>query len=227
MTERSDLLPAGVLARLVREVWDPLEAKLVLATALVGGLDRPVSEDDVLGHEDLIRGARLDGSDRDFRERCREALEIATARGVVIRLAADDGSHWLLLGTDANRRRARQGVVVPDGHAGDAPVVLRPERPTVFALYEQNIGLVTPIIADRLVEALERYPERWIDDAIGEAVAYNKRSWRYVQRILENWATEGRSDETDRRNPARTDDREKHLRGKYAAVFRRRDVPDL
>jgi DnaD/phage-associated family protein len=86
---------------------------------------------------------------------------------------------------------------------------------------------VTPIIADRLVEAIERYPETWVEDAIEEAVAYNRRNWRYIQRILENWASEGRTDEANRGGPARDLNREKHLRGKYAHLFRRDDLPDL
>ena len=46
----------------------------------------------------------------------------------------------------------------------------------LFRLYEQNIGLLTPIIAEQLVRALERYPREWIEDAIGESVAYNRRN---------------------------------------------------
>jgi DnaD/phage-associated family protein len=94
-------------------------------------------------------------------------------------------------------------------------------------MYEQNIGLVTPIIADRLVDALERYPETWIEDAIGESVNYNRRNWRYIQRILENWAAEGRNDEADRRGAQGDITREKHLHGKYSHLFRRGDLPDL
>jgi DnaD/phage-associated family protein len=71
---------------------------------------------------------------------------------------------------------------------------VQPERPTVFRLYEQNIGLLTPLIAERLVDALETYPPEWIEDAIAEAVSYNRRSWRYINRILENWLVTGRGD---------------------------------
>jgi DnaD/phage-associated family protein len=74
---------------------------------------------------------------------------------------------------------------------------VRPERPNVFRLYEQNIGLLTPLIADHLVDALEQYPRDWIEDAIAEAVGYNRRSWRYVQRILEKWSVSGRGDAAD------------------------------
>jgi DNA replication protein len=212
-------LPAELLQRVLRDVWDPLEVKVVLTVALLGGATTPVPESDVLAHEALRHGSRGDGSDRA--ERLPEALELATARGVLIRLADDAGQRWQLLGTHENRARARGGLKLA-GLSGAEPV-LRPERPSIFGLYEQNVGLVTPIIADRLVDALERYPEAWIAEAIGEAVGYNRRSWRYIQRILENWATEGRSDETNRGTATRTLDREKHLRGKYAAVFRRDD----
>lgn len=218
---RDGMIPATLIVQLLRDAWDPLEVKVVLAAAVLGAADMPVLERDILTHEALVRGSRADGSDRDVRERGAEALELATARGTLIRLAGDDGSYWIVLGTEANRRRVRSGIAAPLGDSGLPPLVLRPERPGIFALYEQNIGLVTPIVADRLVEALERYPEAWIADAIGEAVGYNKRNWRYIQRILENWATEGRSNETHRGAAARDLDREKHLRGKYAEVFRR------
>ena len=62
----------------------------------------------------------------------------------------------------------------------------------MFEMYEQNIGMLSPMIADALLEAEDMYPEDWIEDAIGEAVEQNKRSWRYISRILERWEHEGR-----------------------------------
>ena len=59
-------------------------------------------------------------------------------------------------------------------------------------MYEDNIGLLTPIIAQELKDAELTYPADWIEDAFREAVSYNKRNWRYVQRILEKWAANGR-----------------------------------
>ena len=53
--------------------------------------------------------------------------------------------------------------------------------------------MISPMIADELKEAEEAYPQAWIEDAIREAVGNNKRSWRYVARILERWEREGRS----------------------------------
>lgn len=53
--------------------------------------------------------------------------------------------------------------------------------------------MLSPIIAEELKEAEKIYPASWIDDAFKEAVHLNKRNWRYISRILERWATEGRS----------------------------------
>ncbi len=65
--------------------------------------------------------------------------------------------------------------------------------PDPFALYEQNIGLMTPLIADEL-RALEReYPAGWLADAIREAALSSGKSARYVRSILERWSKEGRA----------------------------------
>ena len=82
------------------------------------------------------------------------------------------------------------------GELGPAPTPRGPaqpqERQTIYELYEQNIGLLTPLLAEELSEAVESYPPAWIEDAFREAVAQNKRSWRYVLRILESWSSRGR-----------------------------------
>jgi len=94
------------------------------------------------------------------------------------------------------------------------PVRLEEQRPNIFVLYESNIGALTPILREKLMEDEQTYPPEWIEDAIREAVELNKRSWRYVQRILERWAAEGREDEASRR--AREGDRRRYIEGKYA-----------
>ena len=73
--------------------------------------------------------------------------------------------------------------------------------PDIFALYEENIGSITPLIADGLKDAEERYPAPWVREAVREAVELNKRSWRYVASILRRWETEGPSYEKSERDP--------------------------
>jgi DnaD/phage-associated family protein len=74
------------------------------------------------------------------------------------------------------------------------------ERPNVFKLYEENIGPLTPLIADALKDAEELYQPEWIADSIELAVKNNKRNWKYCEAILKRWKEEGRAEKQDRRN---------------------------
>ena len=74
------------------------------------------------------------------------------------------------------------------------------ERPNVFKLYEENIGPLTPLIADALKDAEEIYSEEWVADAIHEAVLNNAQSWKYVDTILKHWKRDGRGKKQNRRN---------------------------
>ena len=222
-----EILPA------IREI---AEAKVLLAVYRL--LTEPEWRDGMLpeaslyADELLASGLRPVGGSRPAEEHVRKGIELAVARGALLRVrvvAGEMGESWLLPGTPANRRRlhlieAGHATLPPSVVAVAGPARIEPERPNVFRLYEQNVGLVTPIIADQLIEALELYPEPWIEDAIHEAVSYNRRQWRYIQRVLERWATEGRGNEADRRHgrPAAPFDPDRHLRGKYAPIFRRR-----
>ena len=92
--------------------------------------------------------------------------------------------------------------------------------PDIFTLYEQNVGGITPLIAEDLKEAEDRYPPDWIRAAMHEAVAANKRSWRYIARILQRWETEG----PDYEKPERDTEAE-WLERRYSAGKRRRPTP--
>ena len=72
---------------------------------------------------------------------------------------------------------------------------LKVDRPNIFVLYEQNVGLMTPLIAEQLRDLEKSYPPDWIDEAFEIAVSRNKRALRYIQAILKRWETEGK--ETD------------------------------
>ncbi len=91
----------------------------------------------------------------------------------------------------------------------------------IFSLYEQNIGILTPIIAEELQEAERLYPFDWVEGAFREAVSVNKRSWRYVSRILERWAVEGKVDGKTGRNNKKENDPDRYVKGKYGHMVKR------
>lgn len=79
-------------------------------------------------------------------------------------------------------------------------IQLAEQKPNIFELYEENIGAITPMMAEILKEDEKTYPDSWIEQAIEIAVTRNVRNWKYVQAILERWQKEGRGDEQNRRD---------------------------
>jgi len=152
------------------------------------------------------------------------AVERLVATGMLLRLPVERGGRreeLLFLNTPADRRamalvrqrRVDLGEPVPPEAAG-------PPSPDVFALFEENVAPLTPLVAQELAEAAERYPREWLEAAIREAAAQRARSWRYVARILERWAVEGPDDETVERDSP--DDLERYFSGKYGRILRER-----
>ena len=88
------------------------------------------------------------------------------------------------------------------------------ERPNVFKLYEENIGPLTPMIAEALKDAEGTYPPAWVSEAIALAVERNKRSWSYAEAILKRWKEGGRAEKQDRRDSQ--EDRRKYIEGRFA-----------
>jgi DnaD/phage-associated family protein len=230
-------IPEEFFERVLPRVRDVAELKVLLSVYRHSADDSAnapfVAEDAIYGDASLLEGLRLQGSTLPPFEDVRRGIDLALAHEALVRFWAGDdegGESWLVPASPENRLRLaavqRGERAAPAREPGTRrPVRIELERPNVFRLYEQNIGLVTPIIADQLIEAIEIYPEQWLEEAITESVSYNRRSWRYVQRILERWVTEGRGDETDQRHSpgARPLDPEKYRRGKYASLFKRRD----
>lgn len=197
-------IPRAFFVDVLPGIADATELHATLAVfrlaAEAGGVDAPVGHDALLRDRPLRTTLRVAGSPREPDARIAAGLDLAVGRGTLLAFAAEQGRQrhvWYYVNTPANQglvAAMSRGAVAPPPaiwHGAEPPAVT-PERPNVFRLYEQNIGLLTPLLADHLVDALETYPADWIEDAIAEAVAYNKRSWRYVQRILEKWASEGR-----------------------------------
>jgi len=156
------------------------------------------------------------------------ALEMAVKRGTILHLVIDrDGTpeDVYFLNTESDRRavaKIQNGELALAGlKAGGQPQpdVDTGPPPDIFTFYEQNVGMLTPLIAEWLKEAEELYPEDWIRDAIKEAVSLNKRSWRYIARILERWETEGKKDGTYR-GDSKTGS-EKYTKQKYGHIFQR------
>lgn len=140
----------------------------------------------------------------------RRGLRAAVARGTIIEVVAEKAGgeeHLFFINTPRDREivaRMESGAL----NVGQTSIrrldpALPVASPNIFALYEQNIGLLTPLIADQLRAAEKDFPEGWLEEAFKIAVGANRRSWRYISRILERWLTEGKDDGATRKNPPR------------------------
>jgi DNA replication protein len=95
------------------------------------------------------------------------------------------------------------------------------DRPDIFRLYEEQLGTITPLVAEKLAEAADQYPIEWIEDAFREAAERNVRNWRYIERVLESWSTEGHGHEATARDSLE-DRKRRYLGGDFGHLARYR-----
>jgi DnaD/phage-associated family protein len=198
-------LPESFFTQAVPEIQDLAELKVVLCVAyfITRKPDYPHSDISGVTYQELkSESGRLLA---DLSEHMlRQALNSATEHGVL--------SHSSLNINGVLEEVYSLTALMNRGY--------QPSTVNVFTLYEQNIGIITPMIAEELKEAEKLYPSQWIEEAFKEAVMLNKRSWRYIARILERWASEGKDSGKHRRYIKKIDP-DKYIRGKYGHLVQR------
>ena len=202
-------VPSPLFGPLLEQIDDLAELKCTLRLIWLlhqkKGSPRYVTLEEVLADRVLV--SSVPHEDNDRRREIQRALASAVARGTFVTgsmVHGDPGAQLYMLNTEADRRALAE-VLGDEPQTTEIPGVEpwegAAERPNIFGLYEDNIGMLSPIIAEELKEAETSYPESWIEDAFREAVSLNKRNWRYISAILERWTREGRSDGEPGRYP--------------------------
>ena len=214
--------PDPLLGSLLEEIHDLAELKATLRGLWLLHRKRQgtraVALDEFLADPTLLRGIRpgpesanpgpesanpgpesANPADKsaDPSDEIRRALRQAVRRGVFLAHQTAPGQVYFALNNDAGRRAIAQlkhAPAPPDQPGPLTPQEAPPrERLNIFALYEDTIGLLTPILTERLQEAEQRYPPGWIREAFEIAALENKRSWGYIDAILKRWGSEGKS----------------------------------
>jgi DNA replication protein len=222
-------VPNAFFSTLLPQISDIAELKTTLHIFQTlyqkRGYPRFTSYRELLGNKSLMSSLKEAKGSPD--EALRNALEMAAQRGTILHLVMDrDGTpeDIYLLNTESDRQtmaKLQGGELKLSGLELKEPALIDAEEPPdIFSLYEQNIGMLTPMIAEELRDALKVYPENWISDAIKEAVSNNKRKWSYISAILERWTAEGRDDGTYRGDSKKTGP-DKYLKQKYGHIVQR------
>ncbi len=222
-------LPNFFFSSLMPQISDITELKTTLC--IFAALYRKRGYPRFITYRELLGNKSLTGSFKEATkppgEVLRNALEMAAKRGTILHIVLDrDGGteDIYFLNTDYDRQivaKIQNGELSLSGLQAKAQIYIdTEEQPDLFTIYEQNIGMLTPTIAEELQEAERLYPQTWIRDTIKAAVSLNKRNWRYISAILERWSAEGKSNGTYRRDSKKTGP-DKYIKGKYGHMVRR------
>jgi DNA replication protein len=222
---RLTLVPDLFFTELLPQIDDLGELKVtlyVLHRIQRSAEPRLVRRSDMLADAQLAQG--LAGRGQSVAEALDQALERAVRRGALLRLdvAGDAGAdQWFVINSPNGRKLAadmQSGLVqLPEARRVER-FIAGEERPSIYTLYEQNIGLLQPMIAEQLRDAAESYPDEWISEAFQLAVENNVRKWSYIRAILKRWEVEGKSDEADRRDTETDEFAE--IRRRYGGLVR-------
>lgn len=155
---------------------------------------------DEFQHEGLTSGLKSI-AEGDLEAIIDAALDKAVTRGTLLRATipqSEKSLAYYFVNTERGRSAVQQINLGEWRPLANQEIDILPERPTIYRLYEDNIGPLTPMIADSLKDAQQDFSVLWIEDAIKCAVDNNARSWRYILKVLESWKQEGRSREAIR-----------------------------
>jgi DnaD/phage-associated family protein len=218
-------IPNVLITEVIQYIDDIFEIKVVLYLFWLVSRRRgypPMVTFDELAHTGMT------GENQSEEESLAAALENAVEHGILLSITFERDERIetaYCVNTPANRDaidKIRRGeivlqdlVPVKDPGKQIAPVS------NIYSLYEQNIGMITPMVADKLKEAEESYSAEWIQEAFKEAVLNNKRNWKYIERILERWAIEGKDDGKSGRHFKKERDPNRFVRGKYGHMVER------
>ncbi len=148
-------------------------------------------ETEIATDPEFMKG--FSGEEGTLESQLNHALNQAVERGTFLKADTQAGETVFFL----NSPRGQAGIkAMQAGNLENPPANLDPQagkdKPNIYRLYEENIGPLTPLIAEDLRAAEQEYPEPWIEEAFHLAVQRNARSWRYIDTILRRWKEEGR-----------------------------------
>ena len=190
-------LPAALFGPLLERVTDLQTLRCALRAIFV--LHRKQGRPSVVTARELAADPVLGlGGDEATAERELASLE---SHGLLLQAPMDGGGAAYCLDTPANRRTLSATGAIGDGGRSKRDAVApldasAGERPNVFRIYEENIGVITPMAAELLKDMEAEYPPEWIAEAFGQAVLANARNLRYIEAVLRRWRDDGRGDGT-------------------------------
>jgi DNA replication protein len=218
-------LPESFFSELLPLVDDLAELKVLLffmwAVQQREGHYRYLSRADFAASETLRAGLTAAHPDTDPETTLNDALNRAVGRGALLceQIHDVDGSQQALYFMNTERGREAAAAVTEGRYTQAETVEILPPRPNIYRLYEQEIGPITPMIADGLKDLEREYPAEWLPEAVRIAAERQAKHLKFIRGVLERWRKEGKTtDETTRGHGSQQDVRDGRERfgGRYA-----------
>lgn len=192
-------VPAPMFGPLLEQIKDAsgfiITLRIIWMLQQKKGRLRYVSSEEVFGDKILSNAL---GS----KEAIQNSINMVVKGGILLQIRRENASDAFMLNSESDREIASDiGSIYQSNDQPADPWEIENTPPEIYSLYEQNIGILTPIMSEKLTEAEDKYPAEWIKEAVGIAVEQNRRSWAYVSRILERWDMEGRDESGDGKPP--------------------------
>lgn len=183
-------VPNPLLAGLLEQIDDLAELKVTLRVVWAinqkKGHLRPVTASELCA--DRTVAAMLGTTGEALESEVTRVLERAVERGTLL----EAGGQYFL-NTQQNRSALERGAAAAKQALSETRQSpdQGPALETVFNVYEENIGPLTPMIGERITTALGEYGEPAVRDAIGIAAEANARNWSYISAVLKRMAEQG------------------------------------
>lgn len=201
----STRVPNAVLSAVLDEVEESETVKLILRAVWLlerqRGFPASITVNELRHDRVLIRVFKS-------QERFNAALDQSLNLGVLIKFELNNADALMLNTVSATRQVEHAKGTQPesiDDDGWDASV--GSEMPDdAFRAYEENIGILSPMIRENITAALQDFSDEDIIEAIKIAVENENRSWSYVAGVLRRWARDGVPNDRRTRTPRGSED---------------------
>lgn len=193
---RSTPIPNPLLADLLVEIDDPDELRLTLRAVWALHQQRAFPPSVTMSDlaSDRTVAAMLGTAAEDLETRVCALLDQAAERGTLLKIAERGGPDRYYLNTEPVRRAlSRQGIAPAGGEdAAETEADLETwqeleaaaEPSLAVVAYEENIGHLTPLVAEKISDAIDDHTELAVVEAIRTAAARDARNWNYIAALL-------------------------------------------
>ena len=186
----STRVPNAVLSAVLNEVEESETVKLILRAVWLLERQRGFPASITVNE---LRHDRVLVCVFKSQERFDAALDQSLNLGVLIKFELNNADALMLNTVSATRQVEHAKDTQPESIEDDGwDASVGAEMPDdAFRAYEENIGILSPMIRENITAALQDFSDQDIIEAIKIAVENENRSWSYVAGVLRKWARDG------------------------------------